>query len=67
MRNLFEIPSEKKVRLFFKTDEKNMTLISVSPKATLNSTGYGINDVNIIMNIILKFLFNKNLIAIRRY
>jgi hypothetical protein len=45
MRNLFEIPIETNVRLYFKTDDKNMTLVSISPKATLNSTGYGINDV----------------------
>ena len=47
MKNIFEIPSEKTVRLFFKTDDKNLTLINLSPKATLNSTGFGINDVNL--------------------
>ena len=52
MRNLFEIPSEKTVRLFFKTDDKNLTLINISPNATLNSTGFGINDVKIITKII---------------
>jgi ubiquitin carboxyl-terminal hydrolase 4/11/15 len=47
MRKLFEIPNEKQMRLFLKSepDDQNETPIDLTKYTTLNNSGYGINDI----------------------
>lgn len=45
MKNLFEVPTDRKVRLFYKTDNDHISKVGTSSTDTLNSTGYSDNDV----------------------
>ena len=52
MREIFDIPKERGVRLFYRSvDEKNTTPIDLSKNLTLNSSGYGVNDVGLCVCI----------------
>jgi ubiquitin carboxyl-terminal hydrolase 4/11/15 len=46
MRNLFHVPSSRKTRVFYRStfDDKMLTQIDVTQDATLNSSGFGVED-----------------------
>ena len=45
MKNLFEVPNDRQVRLFYKADNEHISPVSSSSNDTLNSTGYSDNEV----------------------
>ena len=48
MKNLFSIPNDRQVRLFYKADNDRISPVSMLSNDTLNSTGYSANDVIIL-------------------
>jgi hypothetical protein len=56
MKKLFNVPIETQVRLLYKSvDELNITPVQIANN-TLNSTGYGLNDVK-MSRLLFTFLF----------
>lgn len=51
MKNLFEVPQDRKVRLFYKADNDRISPVSSSSTDTLNSTGYSTNEVSVALTL----------------
>lgn len=56
MKKLFKVPKDRGVRIYFKNDQSKLSLINNSNSDTLNSLGYGVDDVSSVEEFFFFFL-----------